>query len=121
MSPELAEFARERDRRREGRFENGKPVQSPDLSAYVSYLNQQTVERLGFDLTDPNRQFDFPHLARLIRLEQVQKKLNADKARKEWVQLADVLGAKELNDTDRAWFQAFRWVAFCPRRLFVRF
>lgn len=82
FTPELMEFVREKERRKEGRFDLFRQdIESEiHLDGYMRYLVDKANQLLKIDLKDPIEQLRFPNLSHLFSLDEIQKSLDSQKA-----------------------------------------
>jgi hypothetical protein len=65
-----------------------------DLMRYLNVLAEKTESRLGMDLENPSLQLDYPAMARYLKLREIEKKLNWEKAEEEKLRLLAFLKGK---------------------------
>jgi len=53
LSPELWDFLKERNRRKEGKYQAATMGGDPQLEAYIRFLRKQVSKTLKIDFTDP--------------------------------------------------------------------
>lgn len=100
LNPDLRDFLKERERRKEGKFNMSQASGDPDLVAYIRYLKSQTLKVLQIDLTDTIEQLRFPNLIRVLLTEEAQKGFDQEAAKREWADVLDALrvSAKEKSE-----------------------
>ena len=91
LDPELRDFLKERDRRKDGKYNSSRINGNPNLEAYISYLNTESEKILNIDLTDTFEQLRFPNLIRILLLKEIDKTIDIETARNEWRNLIEVL------------------------------
>ena len=106
LNPELRDFLKERDRRKDGKFSLSQVTGDPDLQAYVRYLKTQSSKILKIDLTDMIEQLRFPNLIRVIYAEEEQKGFDIEAAKKQWESVLAALTASAKKKSEQEFVKA---------------
>lgn len=126
LSPELKDFYREKDRRKNGRFDQSAGAGSlPQMDVYLRYLAARVLQVRGIDLSDPIEQIRFPIYARVLALERLSKSLDSKMAKREEAEVIKAVQkrARAAKDKDLvvslSQLAALRQPRFVVENLFV--
>lgn len=94
--------------------------QNRDMSmTYFRVIRQLAAKHLGIDLTDPRFQFEWPHAVRLMKADEMESKVDSEKAAAQGLELAGVLkdgyfseGIREIVSKESSGFEL--WMAQHP-------
>ncbi|HNX69265.1 MAG TPA: response regulator [Candidatus Omnitrophota bacterium] len=89
LNPGLRGFLKERDRRKEGRYDVSGTVSDANLQAYVRTLRKEISKTLAIDLNDAIEQLRFPNLVRVVLLEKNGQGFDRARAADEWKKLIE--------------------------------
>jgi len=109
LSPELRDFLKERERRKNGKFTASQTAGDPNIAAYSNYLAKQSNKVLAIDLSDAFEQLRYPNLMRLLALQKDKEITDPEAVTAAWEKFMIDLGNKISQEKE--FLSALRYFA----------